>query len=75
MRHNGMVAQAFAERWAGTPTAWRLEREVDLIPLPGSVMVPDFRLVHPDGAAACPKSRATGVPLERAGVQRADLPV
>jgi predicted nuclease of restriction endonuclease-like RecB superfamily len=22
---------------------------VDLIPLPGSVMVPDFRLVHPDG--------------------------
>jgi uncharacterized protein len=37
------------ERWAKTPTAWRLEREVDLIPLPGSVMVPDFRLVHPDG--------------------------
>ena len=28
---------------------WRLEREVDLIPIPGSVMVPDFRLVHPDG--------------------------
>jgi predicted nuclease of restriction endonuclease-like RecB superfamily len=26
-----------------------LEREVDLIPLPGSVMIPDFRLVHPDG--------------------------
>ena len=22
---------------------------MDLIPLPGSVMVPDFRLVHPDG--------------------------
>jgi predicted nuclease of restriction endonuclease-like RecB superfamily len=31
------------------PTAWRLECEVDLIPLPGSVMVPDFRLVHADG--------------------------
>jgi predicted nuclease of restriction endonuclease-like RecB superfamily len=44
-----MLEQAFAERWAKTPTAWRLEREVDLIPLPGSVMVPDFRLSHPDG--------------------------
>ena len=22
---------------------------MDLIPIPGSVMVPDFRLVHPDG--------------------------
>jgi predicted nuclease of restriction endonuclease-like RecB superfamily len=44
-----MLEQAFAERWAQTPTAWRLEREVDLIPLPGSVMVPDFRLVHADG--------------------------
>lgn len=26
-----------------------LEREVDLVSIPGSVMVPDFRLVHPDG--------------------------
>ena len=26
-----------------------MEREVDLIPIPGSVMIPDFRLVHPDG--------------------------
>ena len=47
--YDSMVEQAFAERWASTQTAWRLEREVDLIPLPGSVMVPDFRLVHPDG--------------------------
>jgi predicted nuclease of restriction endonuclease-like RecB superfamily len=47
--YDSMLEQAFAERWAKTPTAWRLEREVDLIPLPGSVMVPDFRLVHPDG--------------------------
>ncbi|MFM7426286.1 MAG: DUF790 family protein, partial [Elainella sp.] len=28
---------------------WKLEREVDLVPIPGSVMIPDFRLVHPDG--------------------------
>jgi uncharacterized protein len=47
--HDSMLEHAFAARWAQTPTAWRLEREVDLIPLPGSVMVPDFRLVHPDG--------------------------
>ena len=47
--HDSILEQAFAERWAHTKTAWRLEREVDLIPLPGSVMVPDFRLVHPDG--------------------------
>ena len=24
-----------------------MEREVELIPIPGSVMIPDFRLVHP----------------------------
>lgn len=47
--YDSMVEQAFAARWAETQTAWRLEREVDLIPIPGSVMVPDFRLVHPDG--------------------------
>ncbi len=49
--HDSMIEQAFAERWQHTKTEWRLEREVDLIPLPGSVMVPDFRLVHPDGRA------------------------
>jgi predicted nuclease of restriction endonuclease-like RecB superfamily len=47
--HDSMLEQAFAERWSHTHTPWRLEREVDLIPIPGSVMVPDFRLVHPDG--------------------------
>jgi len=47
--YDSMVEQAFAARWAKTKTAWRLERKVDLIPLPGSVMVPDFRLIHPDG--------------------------
>jgi predicted nuclease of restriction endonuclease-like RecB superfamily len=47
--YDSMLEQALAERWAKTPTPWKLEREVDLVPLPGSVMVPDFRLVHPDG--------------------------
>jgi predicted nuclease of restriction endonuclease-like RecB superfamily len=47
--HDSILEQAFAARWEQTKTVWRLEREVDLIPIPGSVMVPDFRLVHPDG--------------------------
>ena len=62
--YDSILEQAFAERWAKTPTAWRLEREVDLIPLPGSVMVPDFRLVHPDGRSCLARNRrllASGV--------------
>ncbi|MEM8612370.1 MAG: DUF790 family protein [Cyanobacteria bacterium P01_H01_bin.105] len=51
--YDSMVEAAFAERWAALiekgKTQWQLEREVDLIPIPGSVMIPDFRLVHPDG--------------------------
>ncbi|MBE9062107.1 DUF790 family protein [cf. Phormidesmis sp. LEGE 11477] len=46
---DSMLEQAFAEKWAATKTDWKLEREVDLIPIPGSVMIPDFRIVHPDG--------------------------
>lgn len=47
--YDSMVEASFVERWAKAKTLWRLEREVDLIPIPGSVMIPDFRLVHPDG--------------------------
>lgn len=47
--YDSMLEQSFAERWDALDTPWVLEREVDLIPIPGSVMVPDFRLVHPDG--------------------------
>lgn len=47
--YDSMLEAAFAQRWQKTKTQWRLEREVDLIPIPGSVMIPDFRLVHPDG--------------------------
>jgi len=46
---DSIVEESFSASWAKTKTEWRLEREVELIPLPGSVMVPDFRLVHPDG--------------------------
>ncbi|NER83695.1 MAG: DUF790 family protein, partial [Leptolyngbya sp. SIO1D8] len=47
--YDSMIEESFANRWPHTKTPWRLEREVDLLPIPGSVMIPDFRLVHPDG--------------------------
>jgi predicted nuclease of restriction endonuclease-like RecB superfamily len=49
--YDSILESAFAERWRKAGSAWRLEREVELVSLPGSVMVPDFRLVHPDGRA------------------------
>jgi uncharacterized protein len=47
--YDSMLESAFADRWDSLKSDWILEREVDLIPIPGSVMIPDFRLVHPDG--------------------------
>ncbi|MEA5497220.1 DUF790 family protein [Limnoraphis robusta Tam1] len=47
--YDSLLEESFATRWKSLKTDWKLEREVDLIPLPGSVMIPDFRLVHPDG--------------------------
>ncbi|AFD27022.1 DUF790 family protein [Deinococcus gobiensis] len=47
--HDSALESGFAGRFAKVDTPWVLEREVDLVPVPGSVIVPDFRLVHPDG--------------------------
>ncbi|MGD1851026.1 MAG: DUF790 family protein [Cyanophyceae cyanobacterium] len=47
--YDSMVEESFVKRWEKTKTEWKLEREVDLVPIPGSVAIPDFRLVHPDG--------------------------
>jgi predicted nuclease of restriction endonuclease-like RecB superfamily len=47
--YDSMLEASFADRWDALKSEWVLEREVDLIPIPGSVMIPDFRLVHPDG--------------------------
>jgi predicted nuclease of restriction endonuclease-like RecB superfamily len=47
--YDSMIEESFAKRWEKTKTEWVLEREVNLIPIPGSVMIPDFRLVHPNG--------------------------
>jgi predicted nuclease of restriction endonuclease-like RecB superfamily len=47
--YDSMLEESFAKRWLQLKTEWQLEREVDLVPLPGGVMIPDFRLLHPDG--------------------------
>lgn len=47
--YDSMLEASFADKWDTLKSGWALEREVDLIPIPGSVMIPDFRLVHPDG--------------------------
>lgn len=43
------LEESFAVKWQKARTEWELEREVDLLPVPGSVMIPDFRITHPDG--------------------------
>ena len=47
--YDSLLEESFVNRFEKSKTDWKLEREVDLIPIPGSVMIPDFRLVHPDG--------------------------
>lgn len=46
--YDSMLEESFANRWLKEKTEWQLEREVNLVPLPGSVMIPDFRLIHPE---------------------------
>lgn len=48
---DSIVEESFADAWSKLDSEWKLEREVELVPLPGSVMIPDFRLAHPDGRA------------------------
>ncbi|GGJ26908.1 DUF790 family protein [Deinococcus roseus] len=43
------LEESFAGKWAKAKTEWVLEKEVDLLPIPGSVMIPDFRITHPNG--------------------------
>ena len=47
--HDSALESGFAERFGKLETSWILEREVDLVPVPGGVIIPDFRLLHPDG--------------------------
>ena len=48
---DSILESGFAAAFAKLDTPWRLEREVELVDLGGTVMIPDFRLVHPDGRA------------------------
>ncbi|MPY68153.1 DUF790 family protein [Deinococcus sp. SDU3-2] len=47
--HDSALESGFSERFVKLETAWKLEREVDLVPVPGGVILPDFRLAHTDG--------------------------
>ena len=47
--HDSALESGFSERFSKLDTPWRLEREVDLVPVPGGVIIPDFRLLHEDG--------------------------
>lgn len=47
---DSVLEEQFADKFEKGGGEWTLEREVDLLPLPGGgLMIPDFRLVHPDG--------------------------
>ena len=48
---DSLLESGFADAFAKLDTPWRLEREVELVDLGGTVMIPDFRLVDPDGRA------------------------
>ncbi|EYB66490.1 hypothetical protein DEIPH_ctg103orf0011 [Deinococcus phoenicis] len=47
--HDSALESGFSDRFGKLGSPWTLEREVDLVPVPGGVIVPDFRLVHPSG--------------------------
>ncbi len=47
--YDSLLEQSFAQRWERLDTPWRLEREVEIVDLKGTVFVPDFALCHPDG--------------------------
>lgn len=47
--HDSALESGFTERFQKLDTPWKLEREVDLVPVPGGVILPDFRLLHEDG--------------------------
>ncbi|PNY80449.1 DUF790 family protein [Deinococcus koreensis] len=44
--HDSALESGFTERFARLDSPWVLEREVDLVPVPGGVILPDFRLVQ-----------------------------
>src|SRR5262249_49193758 len=49
--YDSLLEEWLVAAWPAGKPEWRLEREVEPVPVPGSVMIPDFRLVHPDGSS------------------------
>lgn len=49
--HDSALESGFEERFGKLASGWTLEREVDLVPVPGGVIIPDFRLLHGSGAS------------------------
>lgn len=47
--HDSALESGFADRFAKLDSPWKLEREVDLVSVPGGIILPDFRLEHEDG--------------------------
>ena len=47
--HDSAPESGFAERFEKLHNPWTLEREVDLVPVPGGVIIPDFRLIDQGG--------------------------
>ncbi|MBI4751171.1 MAG: DUF790 family protein [Acidobacteria bacterium] len=47
--YDSLLEASFVERWVRHDTLWTLEREVEIVDLKGTVMVPDFALRHPSG--------------------------
>ncbi|WP_424951087.1 DUF790 family protein [Deinococcus sp.] len=43
--HDSALESGFADRFEKLHSPWTLEREVDLVPVPGGVIIPDFRLI------------------------------
>lgn len=49
---DSMLESTFAQRWEAMGSEWRLEREVEVVDLKGTVFLPDFALRHSDGRTA-----------------------
>lgn len=49
---DSLLEETFARRWDKLGTVWRLEREVEIVDLKGTVFVPDFALRHLNGRVA-----------------------
>lgn len=43
------VERAFSDTFKKRKTEWRIEREAEILDLGDSVLIPDFKFVHPDG--------------------------